>query len=169
MSDPASDLPDTALFWRWVGKAVRAYIGWILVALGVLAIALGYWGVANQSIVAKQLPYVVSGGILGLGLVAVGAYYLVTEELRSDSGRLDRLEQMVLELHSVLLSRADVPEMAHHNGASTATLVALRDSQRYHRPDCRMVAGKSGLVAATAEVIAGRGLEPCGMCDPVLE
>jgi hypothetical protein len=32
-----------------------------------------------------------------------------------------------------------------------------------------MVAGKSDLLVATPEVIADRGLQPCGMCDPVLE
>src|SRR4029077_8766858 len=77
--------------------------------LGVLFIALGYWGVANHALVAKQLPYLASGAVLGIGLIVLGTFYLATEELRRDSGRLDRLERMVTELHAVLLARPDAP------------------------------------------------------------
>jgi hypothetical protein len=103
------DLPDTSLFWRWVGRAVRPYAGWVIVLVGALAIFVGYLGVSNQVLVAKQLPYIISGGIFGLALVALGTYYLVTEELRRDSGRLDRVERLVLELHAMLLARPDAP------------------------------------------------------------
>jgi hypothetical protein len=170
MTDP--DLPDTAVFWRWVSTSIRHYLGWILVAVGALAIILGYIGVANEALVAKQLPYIISGGILGLALVGFGSYYLVTEELRSDSGRLDRLERMVTELHSVLLSRPDAPDApVMASSAATSTdieLVALRDSERFHRSDCRMVAGKPDVVAVTAAAIRSQKLQPCGLCDPVL-
>lgn len=111
------ELPDTRLFWQWVGKATRPVIGWVLTGVGVLVIALGWWGVSGESLVAKQLPYLISGGIGGLVLVALGAMFLATEDLRRDSGRLDRLEQMVDELHAVLLSRADAPTPAGHADA----------------------------------------------------
>ena len=180
------ELPDAKLFWRWVGRSVRPYAGWVLVALGALAILLGYLGVSRESLVAKQLPYLISGGIFGLGLVALGAYYLMTEDLRRDSGRLDRLERMVLELHAVLLARADAPSAetiaysvnllegrATANGSTpdadqAVQVVALPDSQRYHRSDCRMVYGKSGLEEVSANTIRRRNLQPCSMCDPVV-
>ncbi|MHB8466649.1 MAG: hypothetical protein ACYDH6_07850 [Acidimicrobiales bacterium] len=167
-TDAQGDLPDTSLFWRWVGRATRPYVGWVLIAIGALAIILGYFGVANEALVAKQMPYVISGGIFGLALVAVGAYYLATEELRSDSRRLDRLERMVLELHTVLLARTDAPAAAASpSGArNDIRLVALRDSQRYHRADCRVVAGKGNVTDVDATMIRRRQLEPCGMCDP---
>jgi hypothetical protein len=69
--------------------------------------------VSRNALVAKQLPYVISGGIGGIALVGVGAVFLGTEELRRDSGRLDRLERMVLELHAVLLDRTDAPEVPY--------------------------------------------------------
>lgn len=118
------DLPDTALFWRWVGAATRPVVGWILVAVGALVILLGYVGVANQALVAKQLPYLISGGIGGIAIVAVGTYFLGTEEIRRDSGRLDRLERMVAELHGLLLTTAN------DSGAndSAANPAAARDS-----------------------------------------
>src|SRR3954469_10716128 len=106
------DLPDPALFWRWVGKATRPVIGWVLLGLAALFILFGWIGVSGTPVVAKQIPYVVSGGIAGVFLAIAGAYFLGTEELRKDSGRLDRLERMVLELHQTLLARADAPTVA---------------------------------------------------------
>src|SRR5687768_17801756 len=103
------DLPDPSLFWRWVGKATRPVIGWVLLAISALVILIGWIGVSGTPVVAKQIPYVVSGGIFGVFLAIFGAYFLGTEELRKDSGRLDKLERMVEELHQVLLTREDAP------------------------------------------------------------
>src|SRR3954453_16433083 len=109
------ELPDPALFWRWVGKATRPVIGWVLLGVGALIILIGWIGVSGTPVVAKQIPYVVSGGIGGVLLAILGAYFLGTEELRKDSGRLDRLERMVDELHEVLLSRSDAPDLTQHH------------------------------------------------------
>jgi hypothetical protein len=176
------DLPDTSLLWRWVWKALRPWAGWVLVAVGVLAIILGYWGVANHALVAKQLPYLVSGAVLGIGLIILGIFYLATEELRRDSGRLDRLEGLVSELHAVLLARPDAPDapdpsvagpasravITHNgrtNGADPDRLVALPVGQRYHRTGCRMVAGKPDVSDVTPREIRRRRLRPCAMCE----
>jgi hypothetical protein len=107
--DPYAE-PDPSVLWRWVSKATRPWLGWMLIAAGALLILLGYLGVSRESIVEKQLPYLISGGIGGVLLCVLGAYVLGTEELRKDSGRLDRLERMVEELHGALLSRPDAPK-----------------------------------------------------------
>jgi hypothetical protein len=106
--DPYAE-PDPSVLWRWASKATRPWLGWLLIAAGALLILLGYLGVSRESIVEKQLPYLISGGIGGVLLCVLGAYVLGTEELRKDSGRLDRLEQMVEELHGALLTRPDAP------------------------------------------------------------
>jgi hypothetical protein len=181
MSDPASqsidDRPsDTGVFWRWAGNvAARRYAGWILIAGGAVCILAGYLGISRQALVAKQLPYLISGGIFGLALVGVGTFYLATEELRRDSGRLDRLEEMVAQLHAVLLTRPDAPEPAAHssNGfepeattPDSSAVVALPDARRYHRPDCQMVANKKAASRVSGATIRRRQLEPCDLCEP---
>ena len=133
---------------------------------------------------AKQLPYLVSGGILGVALVSMGAFVLGTEDLRKDSGRLDRLERLVNELHAVLLARADAPDRSlledldlttAGNGAAGTrspagrdqdSLVALPEGQTYHRASCSMVTGKAQAAALTAVVARRRGLKPCRLCEP---
>src|SRR3954464_1759213 len=114
------DLPDPALFWRWVGKATRPAVGWTLLAVAALVILIGWIGVSGTPVVAKQIPYVVSGGIFGVFLAIFGAYFLGTEELRKDSGRLDKLERMVEELHQVLLTREDAPSIPTDGAESSA-------------------------------------------------
>src|SRR4051794_55184 len=152
------EIPDGALFWRWVGKATRPVIGWVLLGLGALFILIGWIGVSGTPVLAKQIPYVVSGGIAGVFLAVAGAYFLGTEELRKDSGRLDRLERMVEELHAALLTRSDAPEI-HTDAATGATTngrvsyVALAGSDTYHRADCAMVADKAGTAVLAPSTI----------------
>ena len=165
------DLPDPALFWRWVGKATRPVIGWVLLGIGALIILIGWIGVSGTPVVAKQIPYVVSGGIGGVLLAILGAYFLGTEELRKDSGRLDRLERMVDELHEILLARPDAPTPSSHAdapGTNGHAYVALAGSDVYHRADCAMVASKPNTAKVAPSTIQRRGLKACSLCEPSL-
>ena len=175
---------DGRLFWSWVWASVQPVVGWVLVALGLLAMLLGWWGVAHNSIVAKQLPYLASGAVIGLALVTLGGRFLVMQDLRHDSGRLDRLERMVHELHEVLLAGAaaaaadgTLPEIAddpdrsngtaRSNGGGPSTFLVLPDAESYHRAGCPMIEGKADLSRVRASTVARRNLRPCPMCEPV--
>ena len=160
--------PDPKALWRWVGAALRPWTGWILMGAGALLMLLGWFGVSREVLPAKQIPYLVSGGIGGIFLAVLGAYFLGTQELRNDSGRLDRLEQMVEELHQALLRRADAPAPVSANGTGTApTRVLVVDGgELFHLSGCAMVEGKDAadLAPSTAR---RRGLRPCPACNPV--
>ena len=175
------ELPDSSLFWRWAAKATRPVIGWVLLALAALFILFGWIGVSGTPVVAKQIPYVVSGGIAGVFLAVFGAYFLGTEELRKDSGRLDRLERMVNDLHEALLTREDAPAPVTDTAAAGAAnaldgadasstnghvYVALSGSDVYHRPDCAMVASKSNSAVLAPSTVRRRHLTPCRLCEP---
>jgi hypothetical protein len=186
------DLVDPAQFWRWaarsLGKTSRPVVGWVLTGIGLLAIFLGWFGLSGQALVAKQLPFLISGGIGGIALVAIGAVILGTEDLRKDSGRLDRLEKQIAQLHAVLLARADAPDVSlaeaeeesarHSNGKherdlygpepGDEELVALPGAATFHRPGCAMVEGKPELETISEDVVRDEGLKPCRLCDPVL-
>jgi hypothetical protein len=172
MTEVHDDEPDPRLLWRWLGRASRPWAGWVFIGLGALVMLLGYLGVSREAVVAKQIPYLVSGGIGGVLLVVVGAYFLGTEELRKDSGRLDRLEQMVEELHAALLDRSDAPPRtngaADNGGNGTARrVVAVPDGETFHRESCMLVAGKAGAESMTPTAAKRRKLDPCPLCDPV--
>jgi hypothetical protein len=167
---PVDEEPDPRLLWRWVGHASRPWIGWVFIGIGAFLVLLGYLGVSRESIVEKQIPYLVSGGIGGVLLCVVGAYFLGTEELRKDSGRLDRLELMVQELHDALLERPDAPARPAPASATGTNghveLVAVEGGETFHRVDCAMAAGKA-VDRVTVAAAAEQGLRPCPLCDPV--
>lgn len=170
------DEDDPRMLWRWVGRATRPYIGWIIIAVGAIFMLVGYLGVSREALPAKQIPYLVSGGIGGIFLAVIGAYFLGTQEMRNDSGRLDRLEQMVEELHGALLTRTDAP--ARTNGSAAATteaearttaprrVVAVPGGQLFHRAECAMTDGKDG-TELTPAAAKKRGMKPCPTCSPV--
>ena len=168
------EMPDPALFWKWVGRATRPVWGWILVGLGLLFILIGYLGISREALVAKQLPYLISGGIGGIALVGFGAMLVGTEDLKRAQERIDHLEDLVADLHSALLSRPDAPALSS-NGESAgpagqrgagATLMALPGGQSYHRADCSMIEGKREAKPVTASAARRQGLKPCRLCEP---
>jgi hypothetical protein len=159
--------------FAWIMQGVRPYLGYVFVALGLLALFLGWYGASGTPIVAKQVPYLASDGILAVVLIAIGNRIFLINDIRRDSGRLDRLEEMVSELHAVLLSRADAvaagPDGQRGRQASAAAgaapFRAVERGTSYHLTDCSMVSGKEALAISKGDVIS-RGLRPCRLCEP---
>lgn len=46
--------------------------GTLLVVVGIIVVFVGYWGASGTANVADQMPYMLSGGAIGLALVIVG-------------------------------------------------------------------------------------------------
>lgn len=163
---------DRRLFWRWVVDIARPYLGWALLVLGAIAIFLGWYGVSGQALTAKQLPYLISGGVSGIALVLVGAVVLATGTLRREMSRLDRVERKVDDLYALLVAEPVAPDAAEDAEAAQPadsapeSLVALPDGRTYHRSSCALVAGKSDQVVVDQSEIAARSLRPCPVCDP---
>jgi hypothetical protein len=77
----------------------RQALGGIFILVGLLALALGWLGIARTSKTYEQLSFLLSGGLGGLGLIGVGAVLLTSYEHFLDrfaiarlEARLDRLE-----------------------------------------------------------------------------
>lgn len=77
------------------GTKGTIYVAVGVTALGFLVIFLGWNGAAGKDHVAGQIPYVISGGLTGLGLVWVGLTMANAEARRRDTakllGKIDRL------------------------------------------------------------------------------
>ncbi|WP_334142574.1 hypothetical protein [Rhabdothermincola sp.] len=55
--------------------------GMVLPVLGLVAILIGWWGASGTVYPAEQFPYLISGGMLGLGLIIAGAALFVRYSL----------------------------------------------------------------------------------------
>ena len=72
------------------------------IALGAIALLLGWLGVSGSAIGYKQLPYVVSGGLVGVVLIGLGLTALLSADLRDQWRSIDSLDSSVRELREQL-------------------------------------------------------------------
>src|SRR5437763_5382638 len=78
-------------------------LGLVVVAAGLLVIGIGWNGAAGAGgeingvpTLSAQLPWLLSGGILGLGLVVFGAALVIVHNARVDRARLEsKLDELV--------------------------------------------------------------------------
>lgn len=151
---------------------VLLIVGSIAAPLGLVVILLGWWGASHTPNLYEQVPYSISGGMFGLGLVFAGGFayfaYWMTQLVRAT--RRDTAEtRAVLERIESLLSGGTV---GGGNGRTSslaaelvppATYVATARGTLYHRPDCAAVAGRKGV----KKIDPAKGsLEPCRICNP---
>jgi hypothetical protein len=140
-------------------------LGLGLIAIGILLIGLAWNGAAGVDFVQGQVPYLLSGGFLGLSLVVFGAALLIVQNHRRDRSLL---ESQLRDLNTAVTRLANA--VGGSAGATNGNPVAHPDrvvigSSSYHRPDCRLVAGK-GLPSTTLEAALSEGLEACRVCQP---
>ena len=94
--------------------AGRIILGWGLLVASVVLLVVGWYGVSGTPSVARQLSYLVSGGLGGLLAGIVGIGLLVSSDVRRDRERIGRLEAAVLELRELIVAQTEV---ASENGA----------------------------------------------------
>lgn len=112
---------------RWLVTA-----GSVLVPLGAALVLLGWYGTAHTTRVWQQIPYVVSGGLLGLGLMVVGAlgYFagwltrLVEENRRHAREIVAAVERTAAALERLEVRLGDAPVRLEDLGAEPAVRVA---------------------------------------------
>ena len=92
--------------WMRSGSPVLTYIGIGVAVLGFLLILLAWGQVAGETQVYLQVPYVVSAGLGGVGLVMVGLTIVnVAAKQRDEADRdrqIDQLVSILDELKSAL-------------------------------------------------------------------
>lgn len=166
-------LPDRRLFWQWVWSAVRPVLGWVLAALGAIALFAGWYGVSGEALTAKQLPYLVSGGLSGIALVVLAAAFLATEDFRRQTSKFSELEAKVDALHRLFAAELAAPPAPTTEPdrpvavrVGTSAVLALPGGASYHRPDCTLVRGKTDAAPVDAQTVQQRSLRPCRICDP---
>jgi len=162
-------VPDRREFWLWVWSSVRPVFGWALAALGALALFLGWYGVSGEALTAKQLPYLVSGGLTGIALVIIAGVFLATEDIRRQLSRVDELERKIDDLYGLFVEDLSAPARtatATSPAAAQGTFVALPAGNSYHQAACALVSGKADVAPVDAKAIRARKLRPCRVCDP---
>jgi hypothetical protein len=151
----------------------QAIAGALLLPIGIAVIILGWQGAAHGRVDQQQIPYLISGGILGLAFVIAGGFFFWAHWLYRmyDQAELHHLERMRVsaEQHQELLravgERPSTPSRAAAEGASaSAAYVATASGTNFHNPDCPIVSGRPGLRRLTAA--QAKVMKPCRICEP---
>ena len=140
-------------------------LGAACVVIGIVIIGLAWNGAASVDFVQGQVPYLLSGGALGLAFCVLGASLIIVQSNRRDRSVL---EAQLRELNTAIarLANAVGSSAAATNGNPGANPDrVVIGSSSYHRPDCPLVADK-GLPSTTLEAARAEGLTPCRVCQP---
>lgn len=85
------------------------YVGVAVVLIGFVLLAITWGQVAGETVVAAQLPYFVSGGLVGLGLIMVGLTTVSIAAKRRDAQlRAQQIELLAAALDELRLSGQQV-------------------------------------------------------------
>lgn len=161
---------------RWAGMAGRLGLG--LAVLGFIVIFLGWNGSASVNREPAQIPYLLSAGAVGIGLVVLGAAMLVAESNRRDRAVLER---QLIELNAAVARLAAATSAVAGNGHAAAPAVATGGRRRreqpsaqlvvagrssFHDPSCHLIEGRTDGVHMAKDDAVAEGLSPCRVCNP---
>lgn len=79
----------------WLSAQWDRVLGAGAVIIGAIAILLGYRGVAGTPFPAEQIPYVISGAVVGIALIGIGLTSWLSADLRDEWRKLDRIEHLL--------------------------------------------------------------------------
>jgi hypothetical protein len=99
---------------RWARTQWDRVAAVALAAGGAVALLIGWVGVSDAVYPAGQIPYVISGGLVGIFLVAVGGALWLSADLRDEWRELHRIEQ-----HLATRPWEALGPKEHTNGHST--------------------------------------------------
>lgn len=142
--------------------------------LGLMFIVLGWIGASHTPYVFEQLPYVISGGLLGVAMAILGGLlyfsYWTTRTLEQSRTEGEATREALMRIEALLVAAGGVSS----NGAAVRAAPARAPTRKpfvktargtmFHRPDCVVVAEKSGLVSVAE---TGESFDPCGICTPL--
>jgi hypothetical protein len=146
-------------------------VGGVLLPLGLVLVLLGWYGASRSVLVFEQIPYLISGGLLGVALVVAGGFvyfaYWLTLLVRESRTATSDLQSVLLRVETLLQEQATPRTARTPAGTTTAyqgEFVATKTGSMIHRTDCVAVDGRDNLRTVTPKT---PGLTPCRLCDPL--
>lgn len=130
--------------------------------LGVVFIMLGWYGAAHTNIITEQIPYLISGGLLGLGLILLSgimAYSFVierqNEQLRRDIARA------LAQPRTVTTTAVAAPVDA----VAGEGVFILPGGRSFHLAGCPIIENKDGVRSLTPAKALSAGYAACKLCS----
>lgn len=152
-------------------QVVLFWAGAIMLPLGLVVIVLGWYGAANTPYQYDQLSYLVSGGLLGLGLTFCGGFLYfgawlarIAADGRESTKRLADTLLLLAEVTANAANASAIAGGADHRGADLGAIPVIAGSgTTMHRRDCSLIAHRDDLTPVGE---ANAHLVSCRVCQP---
>ena len=82
-------------FMKWVRAQAERSGAVVAVVAGIAFLIAGWIGVSDKVYPGEQIPYIASGGLIGLALIGIGAVLWLSADLRDEWRKLDRIEAIL--------------------------------------------------------------------------
>jgi hypothetical protein len=109
---------------RKLGERTLMIAGSAAVGVGLLLVMLGWWGAAHTPNLYEQIPYVASGGFLGLGLIFLGAFFYfahwLTELVKEGRAQSASVVEAIARLEETVRQQAGLDRYVGATNGSTA-------------------------------------------------
>lgn len=148
-------------------------VGALLVPVGILIILLAWYGSAHTPYIQQQIPYLVSGSFIGLGLMILGGlmywahwlYRVYDQANLHHTIELQRQEVLFERLIEAVQSGRPAAVVTSPDGSrALAGLVATATGSNAHLPDCPIVRRHpTGVRPLTID--QARAARPCRICN----
>jgi hypothetical protein len=157
---PARRKPDWRVFVR---DNARLLVTFALLAAGVVFVILGWYGAAHTNILTEQIPYLISGGLLGLGLIIV-AGVLAAGAVQERSN--DDLRREIA--HALAAMGSGAPDRGVRGDAFSTNghhVFVVPGGRSFHQPGCPILEGKEGVQELEASQAEASGYAACKLCS----
>lgn len=158
---PASTRPTAKTF---VLDNARILAAILLLIIGVVLVILGWYGAAYTNVLTEQIPYLISGGLLGAALIIVAGFLASSASLERESRELRR--DLVRAISSI---RGSTPGVGFETDSAApvedGSVLVVAGGHSYHFAGCPIVEGKSARAITIREALKS-GLGMCRLCGP---
>ena len=87
-----------------------------LVFIGAAMLLVAWVGVSSKALAPEQIPYLISGGLGGIFLGAIGCTVWLSADIQDEWRRLDNIENALSELTQASTQVTDDTHVASSNG-----------------------------------------------------
>lgn len=152
----------------WTIARVMAVLATLMLPAGLVAIGLGWYGAAHTPFVFEQIPYLISGGLLGVGLLTAGGLlYIGSWMARLAEVQREEGEKVRDQLRGIRQELEYLPGLVGGGSAAAHRMfVATPTGTMFHVADCSVVANRDDLRQVSGDE---PGLTPCKICQPLAQ
>ena len=148
----------------FVRANARVLAAALLLVAGIIIVLLGWYGAANTNILTEQVPYLISGGLLGMALIIVSAVVGSSASLERENRELRRDLTRLLSSSGNRFMGGGLAA-APRGGSDDGRVYTVPGGRSFHIAGCPIVEGKRASEMSLQEAMDA-GHSACKLCGP---